>query len=117
MAGLAVERRPQRRQLLEGDVGAQIVVAFKTGERHDQIVVETRVIGGGGLLVGFVCEQILRLAWNLPLFDHQFARSEEHTSELQSLMRISYAVFCLKKKTQKINYSIETTKQRSYLST
>src|SRR3546814_4018204 len=29
------------------------------------------------------------------------ARSEEHTSELQSLMRISYAVFCLKKKTTK----------------
>src|SRR3546814_1756246 len=29
-------------------------------------------------------------------------RSEEHTSELQSLMRISYAVFCLKKKTTKI---------------
>src|SRR3546814_4138992 len=28
------------------------------------------------------------------------ARSEEHTSELQSLMRISYAVFCLKKQTQ-----------------
>src|SRR3546814_7409289 len=28
-----------------------------------------------------------------------FERSEEHTSELQSLMRISYAVFCLKKKT------------------
>src|SRR3546814_1783464 len=31
---------------------------------------------------------------------HQDARSEEHTSELQSLMRISYAVFCLKKKNQ-----------------
>src|SRR3546814_4731462 len=30
------------------------------------------------------------------------ARSEEHTSELQSLMRISYAVFCLKKKKTKI---------------
>src|SRR3546814_3618452 len=30
-------------------------------------------------------------------------RSEEHTSELQSLMRISYAVFCLKKK-KKLNY-------------
>src|SRR3546814_7267173 len=29
-----------------------------------------------------------------------FVKSEEHTSELQSLMRISYAVFCLKKKTQ-----------------
>src|SRR3546814_4538827 len=32
-------------------------------------------------------------------------RSEEHTSELQSLMRISYAVFCLKKK-KKIQYKI-----------
>src|SRR3546814_3930257 len=30
------------------------------------------------------------------------SRSEEHTSELQSLMRISYAVFCLKKKKQEI---------------
>src|SRR3546814_6380966 len=33
------------------------------------------------------------------------ARSEEHTSELQSLMRISYAVFCLKKKNTKENTS------------
>src|SRR3546814_2603657 len=35
-------------------------------------------------------------------------RSEEHTSELQSLMRISYAVFCLKKKTQLITISYDT---------
>src|SRR3546814_8438729 len=34
------------------------------------------------------------------LYDKVFSRSEEHTSELQSLMRISYAVFCLKKKKQ-----------------
>src|SRR3546814_2293667 len=32
-------------------------------------------------------------------------RSEEHTSELQSLMRISYAVFCLKKKKQKTQHT------------
>src|SRR3546814_2132884 len=32
-------------------------------------------------------------------------RSEEHTSELQSLMRISYAVFCLKKKKQTLSYN------------
>src|SRR3546814_3361693 len=32
----------------------------------------------------------------------KISRSEEHTSELQSLMRISYAVFCLKKKNKKI---------------
>src|SRR3546814_10635635 len=36
-------------------------------------------------------------------FYYIFNRSEEHTSELQSLMRISYAVFCLKKKHHKIN--------------
>src|SRR3546814_5932558 len=33
--------------------------------------------------------------------EHRAIRSEEHTSELQSLMRISYAVFCLKKKNNK----------------
>src|SRR3546814_2226017 len=35
-----------------------------------------------------------------PMGDGLCGRSEEHTSELQSLMRISYAVFCLKKKKQ-----------------
>src|SRR3546814_5240644 len=35
-------------------------------------------------------------------------RSEEHTSELQSLMRISYAVFCLKKKIKKQTYKTVT---------
>src|SRR3546814_8082081 len=40
-------------------------------------------------------------------------RSEEHTSELQSLMRISYAVFCLKKKTKNICY-INTDMNKPY---
>src|SRR3546814_4167831 len=39
------------------------------------------------------------------------ARSEEHTSELQSLMRISYAVFCLKKKKQTQCITNKTLKQ------
>src|SRR3546814_9219256 len=38
-------------------------------------------------------------------------RSEEHTSELQSLMRISYAVFCLKKKTTKQTINQQTVDQ------
>src|SRR3546814_10377500 len=42
------------------------------------------------------------------------ARSEEHTSELQSLMRISYAVFCLKKK-NKHNYSKSNNKHKIIL--
>src|SRR3546814_4508217 len=52
-------------------------------------------------------EQIMRLAPVIPVIvidrveDAVPMRSEEHTSELQSLMRISYAVFCLKKKKHK----------------
>src|SRR3546814_7363974 len=51
--------------------------------------------GGGGHL-------------RLPAAGDDFQRSEEHTSELQSLMRISYAVFCLKKK--KTIYMFKYTK-------
>src|SRR3546814_2336217 len=47
--------------------------------------------GHKGVDFGIVDQQHLNIAWVQ-------ARSEEHTSELQSLMRISYAVFCLKKK-------------------
>src|SRR3546814_4105325 len=39
---------------------------------------------------------------------HDDVRSEEHTSELQSLMRTSYAVFCLKKKTKKVKHKKQT---------
>src|SRR3546814_5950676 len=47
-------------------------------------------------------QQLLAYAYsmNLEFISKLGARSEEHTSELQSLMRISYAVFCLKKKNQ-----------------
>src|SRR3546814_9047043 len=44
--------------------------------------------------------KLLKLVEGSPLALHFASRSEEHTSELQSLMRISYAVFCLKKKKQ-----------------
>src|SRR3546814_7257683 len=42
--------------------------------------------------------RLLRVGWSQAERDETDERSEEHTSELQSLMRISYAVFCLKKK-------------------
>src|SRR3546814_6193625 len=45
-----------------------------------------------------------------PLHPREIARSEEHTSELQSLMRISYAVFCLKQKID--NQTVTTTKHQ-----
>src|SRR3546814_10496834 len=58
-------------------------------------------ITGAGVIMavaGIACLLIVG-RWLLP--DRQVLRSEEHTSELQSLMRISYAVFCLKKKKKK----------------
>src|SRR3546814_1009834 len=52
----------------------------------------------GWAVLALLC---LRLSLKLLLLLlHPFNRSAEHTSELQSLMRISYAVFCLKKKTK-----------------
>src|SRR3546814_2428388 len=49
---------------------------------------------------------------------HVVDRSEEHTSELQSLMRISYAVFCLKKKNNKTTLrQVSTYNQRSMTNT
>src|SRR3546814_10190391 len=64
-----------------------------------------RDLGGAGILVGvpratlaaFSLEQVAAVRHYLAQ-GVAGTRSEEHTSELQSLMRISYAVFCLKKK-------------------
>src|SRR3546814_5099789 len=50
-----------------------------------------------------------RILLDLAKSGDPMARSEEHTSELQSLMRISYAVFCLKKKKKKSNLEHITT--------
>src|SRR3546814_10778332 len=63
----------------------------------------------------------LALAVPVPEVDHlvdgagdrgEIARSEEHTSELQSLMRISYDVFCLKKK-KKLDHKTAKRKQKT----
>src|SRR3546814_5645401 len=50
-------------------------------------------------------------AWMATSVSGSRARSEEHTSELQSLMRISYAVFCLTKQTTKTNHINNTIEQ------
>src|SRR3546814_8288109 len=60
-----------------------------------------------GLLAKFAPENAALLAKREDLQPKIDARSEEHTSELQSLMRISYAVFCLKKKKDKTEYNIK----------
>src|SRR3546814_5797965 len=69
-------------------------VSFKVPEEFRVLEGELRQAAGGTISRGKV-ECGLRYARENSGSD----RSEEHTSELQSLMRISYAVFCLKKKT------------------
>src|SRR3546814_6361970 len=88
-AGLLVGRRTTGPQLLGvavGFVGIVLVSLPSLGEGSSEAT------GVGLVVLATVCYGV---ALNLvaPL-----QRSEEHTSELQSLMRISYAVFCLKKK-------------------
>src|SRR3546814_8947323 len=51
-------------------------------------------------VIRFLVEREIPVCAHLGLTPQSVLRSEEHTSELQSLMRISYAVFCLQKKIQ-----------------
>src|SRR3546814_6810800 len=67
----------------------------------------------GGLFVVEALSVIIQVFWYKRTGKRVF-RSEEHTSELQSLMRISYAVFCLKKKrkTQKKTQALKQKKKQ-----
>src|SRR3546814_3439107 len=76
--------RMQVSGLMNLEEGATIALDRKIGEPVE-IMVNGRRIGKGEITV----------------LENDDTRSEEHTSELQSLMRISYAVFCLKKKNKK----------------
>src|SRR3546814_3820058 len=70
----------------------------------DQQDMETGMLRGSGMCVevGSYCSsKILGICVQKSRSHCCFNRSEEHTSELQSIMRISYAVFCLKKKNTK----------------
>src|SRR3546814_1164755 len=82
--------------------------------------------GSGHFLLGAARRMATRVAqlrnpdapdYNAAMRDVVRNRSEEHTSELQSLMRISYAVFCLKKKKTKQQHNNATSKRVVYIST
>src|SRR3546814_2527638 len=75
-------------------------------------------------VIGYISagkEQRAFLAMQVGKFRFQIdvvmCRSEEHTSELQSLMRISYAVFCLKKKTQRNNSTMSDKANKKHTKT
>src|SRR3546814_3964933 len=78
------------------DVGRTLERTADT--RHHDLIVGVRRIRNGVALRRSAATLIGRLRKCAVACDQRQRRSEEHTSELQSLMRISYAVFCLKKK-------------------
>src|SRR3546814_3321385 len=66
--------------------------------RDVALITDGRFSGGThGFVVGHIAPEAIDGGLIALLAEGDIVRSEEHTSELQSLMRISYAVFCLKK--------------------
>src|SRR3546814_1227794 len=94
------------------------VIEAETGAFTPEVVEGLRAMGhtvevpgeeeGNSRRSSHVWGNLQTVAWDLST-----NRSEEHTSELQSLMRISYAVFCLKKKIQ-TNTTIYRTEYKDY---
>src|SRR3546814_9879365 len=75
---------------LDGKVDRRVAIGGDAGE-NERAIDRLGDLAVEGRIVQFV--------------DLEFHRSEEHTSELQSLMRISYAVFCLKKKKHRTTHT------------
>src|SRR3546814_9307435 len=79
------------------------MVKYFASEMAERVTSEAlQIFGGAGYTTLYPIERYWRDARLTKIFEGtseiQQRRSEEHTSELQSLMRISYAVFCLKNK-------------------
>src|SRR3546814_2778526 len=97
-----IGRSGEQHPLLEGKVPKRGVMLKRgrkkmlAGHEHDHIV--WRI---GELVPVILASKRVHMRLHRPAMRRQMGqpRSEEHTSELQSLMRISYAVFCLKQKT------------------
>src|SRR3546814_5615419 len=106
------ERGSKTRQSIEAAARAKGLALVPTIEAEGREAVREIVATGGGVGVVSAAEfgqdprlAPIRLSDSEVLMDE---RSEEHTSELQSLMRISSAVFCLKKK-NKLHLSTNIT--------
>src|SRR3546814_3329229 len=90
LAALVGEALPQGAAVDSFDMLVPLMGRSERGRDH--VVEDTKLMVTTGTTVASSGARILALRAG------DWKRSEEHTSELQSLMRISYAVFCLKKK-------------------
>src|SRR3546814_10695113 len=84
------------------------IASYRAVQSIDAALVAPVAMGYQGIVPEPVRDGLGNALRNLsePVNFLNFLRSEEHTSELQSLMRISYAVFCLKKKKNNLKYNI-----------
>src|SRR3546814_6283652 len=104
-------RRNQFRLAILHRRGCQMIGNVEGGAKSGEIkysfvagFTATILVGIAGAFISIAMPGILlAISQNSEFPADRAARSEEHTSELQSLMRISYAVFCLKKKNNKNN--------------
>src|SRR3546814_9926156 len=87
-----------RRHFLSSLIFSALMNVLYIGPVLYMLQIYDRVVTGQGRLTLFFLTVIIIFAIGTLALLEQVRRSEEHTSELQSLMRISYAVFCLKKK-------------------
>src|SRR3546814_6527428 len=101
MTVLSVNLKRKRAALrqVQGERGKGSALVRRAPRRHRAPCVGPASHGAALGALGDMADAVHRLARRFERGGH--VRSEEHTSELQSLMRISYAVFCLKKKKQK----------------
>src|SRR3546814_7642197 len=109
-----VSRRERGERRIEQIIGAAEEVLVERGYERTttNAIAERAGISPGSLYQFFRNKDEIAEAL-AGRYSEVFARSEEHTSELQSLMRISYAVFCLKKK--KTNRNPQNTMKHQHV--
>src|SRR3546814_3513609 len=106
------------RKVMDG-IAAEDLRLFEGIQKGVQSVAAPDIIMGFQERTPYWLEEEIDRRIGLDRVPTGMARSEEHTSELQSLMRISYAVFCLKKKktmtTDEINQALLCYQALTYL--
>src|SRR3546814_6526240 len=103
-SGILRRHSPGRRQSPANPDKIWIATVMKTySMKPAEVQKKWLLVDAQGLVLGRMASIIAKLlrGKHKPGYTPHVDRSEEHTSELQSLMRISYAVFCLKKKKTK----------------
>src|SRR3546814_3652262 len=105
---------PLFRSTMPGGLIAEIIAGrWRDPDGGGRVSVPVRAVAIEKTLAGSEAELVggLGLGRRLAVVSDPATRSEEHTSELQSLMRISYAVFCLKKNTKQEKNIVDSSEK------